>query len=45
MDAYDLAYLGAVPHGLTDVLGLRAIAELDVLYPEQSNGLRAKDGS
>ena len=38
VDAYDLAYLGAVPHGLTDVLGLRA-TELDALYPEtQSNG-------
>ncbi len=44
VDAYDLAYLGAVPHDLTDVLGLRA-TELDALYPEQSNGLRTKDGA
>ena len=44
VDAYDLAYLGAVPHDLTDVLGLRA-TELDALYPEQSNGLRMKDGA
>ena len=44
VDAYDLAYLGAAPHGLTDVLGLRA-TELDALYPEQSNGLRTKDGA
>lgn len=44
VDAYDLAHLGAVPHGLTDVLGLRA-TELDALYPEQSNGLRTKDGA
>ena len=44
VDAYDLAYLGAAPHDLTDVLGLRA-TELDALYPEQSNGLRTKDGA
>ena len=44
VDAYALAYLGAVPHDLTDVLGLRA-TELDALYPEQSNGLRTKDGA
>ena len=44
VDAYDLAYLGAAPHDLTDVLGLRA-TELDALYPEQSNGLRTQDGA
>lgn len=38
VDADDLTFLGDAPHGLTDVLGLRA-EELDSLYPEDSNAL------
>ena len=38
VNEFDLAYLGDAPHGLTDVLGLRA-EELDSLYPDQSNEL------
>lgn len=43
VDEYDQAYLGRTPHGLTDVLGLRA-AELDALYPGEENALALKDG-
>lgn len=43
VDEHDLAFLGPAPHGLTDVLGLRA-AELDALYPQDSNALVMADG-
>ena len=33
-----LTFLGDAPHGLTDVLGLRA-EEIDAIYPEESNRL------
>lgn len=38
VDERFLAHLGDTPHGLTDVLGLRA-PELDSLYPGESNTL------
>ena len=44
VDEFDLAHLGAVPHGLTDVLGLRA-TELDSLWPAQSNAMKTTDGT
>ncbi len=43
LDADFLAFLGDTPHGLTDVLGLRA-EEIDALYPDQSNTLIFSDG-
>lgn len=43
VDGHDLAFLGDAPHGLTDVLGLRA-EELDSLYPDQFNELSFVDG-
>ncbi|MBR5230775.1 MAG: beta-galactosidase [Clostridia bacterium] len=43
VDEYDLACLGEAPHGLTDVLGIRA-TELDALYPGQENGLVTEEG-
>ena len=43
VDENDLAYLGDTPHGLTDVLGLRA-PELDSLHPEESVPIRMADG-
>ena len=39
VDADDLTFLGDAPHGLTDVLGLRA-EELDTLYPGETNSLK-----
>ncbi len=39
----DLAFLGDAPHGLTDVLGLRA-EELDTLGDDESNEMRFADG-
>ena len=44
VDAWDLAHLGPTPHGLTEVLGLRA-TELDALRPGLSNGMRLTDGT
>lgn len=43
VDENDLAHLGDTPHGLTEVLGLRA-PELDSLYPEESVPIRMADG-
>ena len=43
VDADHLTYLGDAPHGLTDVLGLRA-EEIDALYPEEFNTLAFEDG-
>lgn len=43
VDEHDLAFMGPAPHGLTDVLGLRA-AELDALYPQDRNTLMLADG-
>lgn len=43
VDEHDLAHLGDTPHGLTDVLGLRA-PELDSLHPGESNTVCMKDG-
>ena len=43
VDDTDLAFLGGAPHGLTDVLGLRA-SELDSLYPDEANELVLQDG-
>ncbi len=43
VDADDLAFLGDAPHGLTDVLGLRA-EELDTLYPGETNSLKLEGG-
>lgn len=43
VDEHDLAFLGPAPHGLTDVLGLRA-AELDALCPQERNALVLPDG-
>ena len=43
VDEHDLAFMGPAPHGLTDVLGLRA-AELDALYPQDHNTLMLADG-
>ena len=43
VDADHLTFLGDAPHGLTDVLGLRA-EEIDALYPEESNELLLEDG-
>ncbi len=42
VDERFLAHLGDTPHGLTDVLGLRA-PELDSLYPGESNTLFLSD--
>ena len=39
----DLTFLGDAPHGLTDVLGLRA-EELDTLYPGETNTLLLDNG-
>lgn len=38
-----LAHLSDVPHGLTDVLGLRA-TELDALWPDEGNAMLLPDG-
>ena len=43
VDETDLAWLGGVPHGLIDVLGIRA-TELDSLHPGESNELVMNDG-
>ena len=43
VNQYDLTFLGDAPHGLTDVLGLRA-EELDSLYPDQTNEMIMDDG-
>lgn len=43
VDDTDLAWLGGVPHGLIDVLGVRA-SELDSLHPGESNELVLNDG-
>ena len=43
VNEHDLTFLGDAPHGLTDVLGLRA-EELDALYPEEKNELVMADG-
>lgn len=43
VDENHLAYLGDAPHGLTEVLGLRAV-ELDALYPQDQNELIFSDG-
>ena len=42
VDEHYLAYQGATPNGLTDMLGLRA-TDLDALYPGQSNALVVGD--
>ena len=39
----DLTWLGGAPHGLTQVLGVRA-TELDALHPQDSNALVLLDG-
>ena len=43
VDEHDLAFLGGVPHGLMDVLGVRS-AEFEALYPQDQNALVMKDG-
>lgn len=43
VDDTNLAYLGGTPHGLMDVLGIRA-AELDSLHSGQTNSLEMADG-
>ncbi len=43
VNEFDLTFLGDAPHGLTEVLGLRA-EELDSLYPDQNNELVFEDG-
>ncbi|MBQ8655376.1 MAG: beta-galactosidase [Clostridia bacterium] len=43
VDDTDLAWLGGAPHGLIDVLGVRA-TELDALHPQDSNALVMQDG-
>lgn len=44
VDESSLAHLGATPHGLTQVLGLRA-TELDALRPGLENAMRTPDGA
>ena len=44
VDGDDLAYLGDAPHGLTDVLGLRA-EETDALYPGEETKVKFNDGT
>ena len=44
VDGDDLAYLGDAPHGLTDVLGLRA-EETDALYPGEETLVSFADGT
>ena len=44
VDEYNLAYMGARPHGLTDVLGLRA-EELDAIWPHETNSMVMQDGA
>lgn len=43
VNEFDLTFLGDAPHGLTDVLGLRA-EEIDSLYPDQTNEIVFEDG-
>ena len=43
VDDTDLTWLGGAPHGLTEVLGIRA-AELDALHPQEENALVLNDG-
>lgn len=43
VDDSGLAYLGGAPHGLTDVLGLRA-TELDALFPGDTQTMVYPDG-
>ena len=44
VDEHDLAHLGDTPHGLTEVLGLRA-ADLDSLWPGETNAMVLEDGT
>ena len=44
VDGDDLAFMGDAPHGLTDVLGLRA-EEVDALYPSESTSVHFSDGT
>lgn len=43
VDDTDLTWLGGAPHGLLDVLGIRA-TELDALHPQDVNAMVLKDG-
>ena len=44
VDGDRLTWLGDAPHGLTDVLGLRA-EEIDALYPQDRNAMVFPDGT
>lgn len=43
VDEDDLAWLGGVPHGLMDVLGIRQ-TDLDAIYPQDEQSLLMTDG-